>query len=305
MASATAAVDHVKAALSRYESHVPDSLKSLDRLRFEHLPAVVAGREAPHLDKEELVRLVEWKLKHGKFRPNLLKLAESNSAADVAQTTRDAFIIVGSSNTDDQFGPVEKAMKVLVSMRGIGPATASLLLSYASPSSVPFFSDELFRFAHWHGQSCVPGGVKPAKEGAEWDRPIRYTTKEYHSLFEEVRSLRLKLREAGLQLSTMELEKAAWVFGTERVDVRSWIEELRPVKCSPAEEIQASRKRNRNQFEDGQEDGGKPGPAKSKRGVSAPKLMSADAIVGSGMDSKSGVVRPASRRSKRNRNGRD
>lgn len=61
---------------------------------------------------------------------------QSNEALLIEDTTRKAF----SNDADD----VAAAVKTLTGLKGIGPATASLLLSVYAPESVPFFSDVSF-----------------------------------------------------------------------------------------------------------------------------------------------------------------
>ena len=88
-------------------------------------------------------------------------------------------------------------------LKGIGPATASLLLSSYDPVKVPFFSDELFRYLHW----------EEAKNKG-WDRKISYTAKEYKDLFSRVSDLRSRLeRDSKTQVSVLDLEKAAYALG--------------------------------------------------------------------------------------------
>jgi hypothetical protein len=53
--------------LSRYDEHVPDKLKDLDEARYEEIPDALAERKAAsssqaYLSKDEVERLVEWKL---------------------------------------------------------------------------------------------------------------------------------------------------------------------------------------------------------------------------------------------------
>lgn len=96
------------------------------------------------------------------------------------------------------------ALKTLTTpLKGIGPATASLLLSVKSPESVPFFSDEMFRWCMWD----EAGGVKG------WGRKIKYDAKEYGMLCEKVEGLRKRLG-----VGCVDVERVAWVLGKESVD---------------------------------------------------------------------------------------
>lgn len=136
--------------------------------------------------------------KHGTYRPNLAKLVASNSVKDVRETTKNAFEVYEVDKSD--YG---KSITTLNKLKGIGPATASLLLSCYDPAEVPFFSDELYRYLHW----------EEAKSKG-WDRKINYTIKEYKGLFEKVAELRKRLeKDSGKEVSAIDIEKAAYVLG--------------------------------------------------------------------------------------------
>lgn len=93
-----------------------------------------------------------------------------------------------------------KSITALSKLKGIGPATASLLLACYDPAKVPFFSDELFRYLHW----------SDAKSKG-WDRKISYTMKEYKDLFEKVQVLRERLeKESGKVVKAIDIEKCAY-----------------------------------------------------------------------------------------------
>jgi hypothetical protein len=51
-----------KDVLSRYPATVPEKLRDLDTARYDTIPATVAARESKYLTKNEVVKLVEWKL---------------------------------------------------------------------------------------------------------------------------------------------------------------------------------------------------------------------------------------------------
>jgi hypothetical protein len=139
--------------------------------------------------------------KHGTFRPNLLSLVQSNTANAIQDTTKSAFALLPD---------VTPALKTLIALKGIGPATASLLLSVAAPDTVPFFSDELFRWCIWD-ESGSPGG---------WQRKIKYNVKEYEMLLKKVDAL---VKRLGVR--AVDAERVAWVLGKERVDVGAESEE--------------------------------------------------------------------------------
>lgn len=60
--------DTLKEILARYDEHVKENIRELDHARYETIPNDLRRREgesggkAIHLTKDEVVRLVEWKL---------------------------------------------------------------------------------------------------------------------------------------------------------------------------------------------------------------------------------------------------
>ena len=85
---------------------------------------------------------------------------------------------------------IPKTLDILCKLRGIGPATASLLLSVHDPEQVIFFSDEAF---YW----LCSGGEKA---------PIKYNAKEYEALRREADTL---VKRIGV--SATDVEKVAYV----------------------------------------------------------------------------------------------
>jgi hypothetical protein len=169
----------------------------------------VEGEKTKQMGLDDVQRLVRWKLRRGTFRPTLLKLVLSNDAATVRQTVREANAAyhAGSNGERGEGGEkkeknekekekeqehkdVAAALAVLTRLKGIGPATASLLLAVHAPDEVVFFADEAF---HW---LCCRGRAAP----------IRYTAKEYRALNDAAGTLarRLKVR-------AVDVEKVAFV----------------------------------------------------------------------------------------------
>ncbi|KAG8550948.1 hypothetical protein GDO81_023877 [Engystomops pustulosus] len=91
-------------------------LLELDRWYQEELPALIGARPHKSLTSEEMVKLMEWKLTRGKFRPRLKQLVSSNAASTVESCTRKAFQLLPD---------VSAAIEELCQLKGIGPATAS------------------------------------------------------------------------------------------------------------------------------------------------------------------------------------
>ncbi|KAI4920762.1 uncharacterized protein J4E92_008406 [Alternaria infectoria] len=216
-----------KDVLSRYPAMVPEKLRDLDAQRYDIIRKAVAAQDESekHLTKEQVVTLVEWKLygvplnrdnmKHGTFRPALLGLVQSNTPEAVEKTTKKAYAALWKSKSSQP--DAIPALKILVGLKGVGPATASLLLSVLRPAEIPFFSDELFRWSVWDDETGN------GKDGKGWQRKIKYNVKEYEMMLDRVHELRKRLRRGFGQRDPLaraiDVERVAWVLGKEGVDV--------------------------------------------------------------------------------------
>ncbi|KAL7901998.1 hypothetical protein HDV63DRAFT_64719 [Trichoderma sp. SZMC 28014] len=165
-----------------------DGQKTLSELdHFRYVDAVETfdlKNPKREMDLEDVKKLVEWKLRHGTFRPKLLSLVSSNPPATVSQTLDFARNLY--TNSKDARGTV----RALAKLKGIGPATASLLLSVHDAQNAIFFSDEAF---YW---LCC-GGNKAS---------IKYNIDEYAAMNDEAQALVKRL-----DVSATDIEKVAYV----------------------------------------------------------------------------------------------
>lgn len=111
----------------------------------------------------------------GSYRPTLPSLIRQNAASSVHSTTQEALSKLQdnlSANTlcSDPAPPLD-ALTHLCTLRGVGPATASLILSCAAPSHVPFLGDQVYAWFH------------------SGEKPTRYDAKEWRSLWTAVYAL--------------------------------------------------------------------------------------------------------------------
>ncbi|KAL7817293.1 hypothetical protein V8C26DRAFT_69299 [Trichoderma gracile] len=160
------------------------TLSELDQYRYvDAVETFSLKKQKREMNLDDVKMLVEWKLRHGKFRPTLMSLVSSNPPSS-SQTIQ--FAIRFYANSKD----AGSAIRMLSELKGIGPATASLLLSVHDADNVIFFSDEAY---YW---LCC-GGKKES---------IKYTPKEYHALQTEADALMKRLG-----VSAVEVEKVAYV----------------------------------------------------------------------------------------------
>ncbi|KAJ4164340.1 hypothetical protein LMH87_006017 [Akanthomyces muscarius] len=175
------------------------TLQQLDEYRYGTAVAEFGTSTTPkEMTLDDVRLLVEWKLRHGKFRPMLMGLASSNNAPLARKTIAAAIQAYRRAAGPSDASSVAAALKELTKLRGIGPATASLLLSVHDPERVIFFSDEAF---YW-----LCGGGKVGS--------INYNNKEYEMLRGRAGELVKRLG-----VSATDVEKVAYVlFKRDRAD---------------------------------------------------------------------------------------
>jgi hypothetical protein len=162
--------------------------------RYDSLPQLVAERNSTYLTKDELVRLIQWKIIHGQHRPFLPGMVKKNEPELVKEVTSSAFSLqVGADYGGDGIpAALDKALREAAQLHGIGPATATLVCSIYDPSNVCFFEDELVAWL------CPDLGK------------LKYTWGEYKAVFAEVGKIRAKL---GSDCKAVDVEKVGYVIG--------------------------------------------------------------------------------------------
>ncbi|KAA8911692.1 hypothetical protein FN846DRAFT_904227 [Sphaerosporella brunnea] len=177
--------------LSRYDATItsaskpkPEPLTSLDSWRRHELPGLITSRSPPHMEKAEVYRLVDCKLKRGKTRP-ILRLIDANPPAFVTSTTTTAF-----AHKD-----LKSSFTALLALKGVGPATASYLLAAHRCPNIPVFSDEAFRWVVHSG---------------DWNAKIKYDEKEYWEFYGKVKDVAERL-----SVTLDEVERVGFVLGKE------------------------------------------------------------------------------------------
>lgn len=100
------------------------------------------------MTKDQLLNvIIPWKFVKGKPRNALKPLLQSNSEKDVIKASEMAFHFADSTaataNTTTAANHVEEAIKSLCRLHGVGPATASAVLSAYRPDAFAFMDDEV------------------------------------------------------------------------------------------------------------------------------------------------------------------
>ncbi|KAK5074291.1 hypothetical protein LTR64_006564 [Lithohypha guttulata] len=171
---------------TRPKSRLETILKD-DKWRYYELPGSLEVSQG--LTKEQLARLVQWKITHGVHRPFLPGMVQKNPEDEVKEQTSKAAKVLNQTSDEQDFNTrIISALDIVCKLKGVGPATGSLVLSVLSPR-VPFFEDELF---YWLNQ--------------EHSTKLKYDKKEYKMLLDCVLEL-----ERDNKVTADVLEKTAYV----------------------------------------------------------------------------------------------
>lgn len=163
-----------------------------------------------------------------------MKLVSSNDPKVVEDTVKSAL------DAYKQEADASAAIDILAKLRGIGPATASLLLAVHYPGDVIFFGDEAFYWLCGDGKRC----------------PIKYNAKEYRQLNQSLRNLAERLH-----VKAVDAERVAYVLMNNTDSASPTKQAASAPKKVAGVEKTAPAKRNQDHVEDGAV-----APRRSKRG---------------------------------------
>merc|ERR1719499_1800323 len=125
----------------RAENGKKTNLIKDDKWLRTKLPRIIQGRSPPHITQPELSRIMRFKLARGTWRPRLQNFVDSADNEEVVGLSTTAF---QDFNPDDYEATLRSSIKTLSILKGVGPATASLILSVYS-DMIPFFADEAYK----------------------------------------------------------------------------------------------------------------------------------------------------------------
>ncbi|RAH44324.1 uncharacterized protein BO95DRAFT_175454 [Aspergillus brunneoviolaceus CBS 621.78] len=195
-------------------------------------------------------------------------MIRSNPESLVREATAEASRLLRTAELREMF-PGTALEKVTGPLRGVGPATGSLVLSVLSSDDdgesegggegigVPFYSDDVFL---WLCLGVFPGGDpervrKAFKPGKSGELNVKYNVGEYRELWDAVRRLRGRL---GVGVGCLEIEKVAFVVrfgiggedGMEGVVVEEKEEEKGEKEGIDLQDIRGKRKRGKIEEEE-------------------------------------------------------
>lgn len=129
---------------------------------------------------------------HGHSRPFLPAMVRKNDSSAVGTQTAQAFSTLQNSQSQPPSQEtILTALDQVCALKGVGPATGTLVLSVFEPTHVPFFQDEMFAWFF----------------GPDHEK-LKYSKPEYTRLLEAVTPV---LQRIGCK--AVELEKVAYVVG--------------------------------------------------------------------------------------------
>ncbi|CCG21980.1 hypothetical protein CORT_0B02650 [Candida orthopsilosis Co 90-125] len=231
------------------------TFQQLNQWKDDELLEIIAGRylssnkDTTYITKSELINLMDWKLSIGTFRPSLPKLIKSNNEESVIEVTKAGFKILlnyfkdlssgfwisaADEKLDEYKKHIRQAMKELCKLKGVGPATSSLLMNclyeIQPKFTPPFFSDESFMYYV----------LDPTKPGEK----IKYSVKEY---VEELLPVYFKLLRSYPEGAFTELERGGWaikyysLFNDDKlINVKSPFDENEEWKTFKDDEVESS-----------------------------------------------------------------
>ena len=163
------------------------------------------------------------------FRPALMGMVKSNPEKTVTQSTSNAFAIL--PNADPISAPAEAFPRpsldaLTAPLRGVGPATASLILSIGTifgdaKNQVPFYSDDVYLWLVLNDfRESADKEEKPSMNKKPSGELIaKYNLNEYRDLWDAVQKLRARLNNEVMKsqgdgrepVSLADIEKVAYV----------------------------------------------------------------------------------------------
>jgi len=131
----------VEAQYGEIVTHI-DGLKDIDN-EYRSLGRLLSkNKSKAFITKEELFAVVKWKFSVGKPRHALMKHLRSNTEACVREHST-AAIAKARGAAETKMELTKKALEDIINLKGVGPATASAILSLVQPEIFAYMYDEV------------------------------------------------------------------------------------------------------------------------------------------------------------------
>lgn len=123
-------------------SHLVDGFAEIDSDYRRLGRSLSKGKSKESITKEELLSIVRWKFSVGKPRHALMKHLTSNTEISVREHSKFS-IAKARCSTEADLESAKKAMEDFINLKGVGPATASALLTLVRPDVFAYMYDEV------------------------------------------------------------------------------------------------------------------------------------------------------------------
>ena len=131
----------VEGKYSEIFTHI-DGLKDIDN-EYRSLGRLLSkDMSKTFITKEELFAVVNWKFSVGKPRHALMKHLRSNTEASVREHST-AGIAKARGAAETKMESTKQALEDVINLKGVGPATASAILSLVQPDMFAYMYDEV------------------------------------------------------------------------------------------------------------------------------------------------------------------
>ena len=123
---------------SQYDTEIIHQINNFNEVdgSYQNLRDRLQDDSKTYITKEELLTVVKWKFMVGKPRHALMKHLQANSETSIKEQSTIAIREAKDKN-------IKVAIETLADLKGVGPATASAVLSLVAPDAFCYMYDEV------------------------------------------------------------------------------------------------------------------------------------------------------------------
>lgn len=186
------------------QAHEVNELDKIDAWYRGELPTLLASRKPPSVTKDEFLEILRWKMKRGDWREyNRIRIVNTDArtikkaAQDGLTAARDLDPDVPTASKD-----YKAPIQLICTLDGVGPATASAVLTPLRPDLYPFFDE-------WIGKQIEGLGK------------VAFTPGYYWKYADALRNKAKELNEmCGEGWNAQEVGQALWVASGGKIKVK-------------------------------------------------------------------------------------